>query len=285
MPTYAVTGATGHLGRLVIQGLIDHGIAPSDIVAVVRNPAKAADLGDQGVEIRTGDYGRPETLTGVFDGVRRVLFISGSEPGNRVAEHGAVIDAAAAARVDRVVYTSILHADTSVSPLAGEHKATEKLLADSGLATTLLRNGWYTENYTSQIDQYLQTGEILGSAGEGRISAATRADYAAATVAALTAEADGNVVYELGGAAFTLSELASTITEVTGRTVVYRDVPPAELAQALQGYGLDEATAGFVAAIDTSIAQGALETDSTDLVELLRRRSTPLAEAVRAATR
>lgn len=284
MPTYAVTGATGHLGRLVIQGLVGRGIAPSDIVAVVRNPAKADDLAALGVEIRTGDYGKPETLTGVFDGVRRVLFISGSEPGNRVAEHAAVINAVKAAGVDRVVYTSILRADTSESPLAGEHKATEKLLADSGVAFSLLRNGWYTENYTSQIDQYLQSGEILGSAGQGRISAATRADYAAATVTALTADADGNQVYELGGDAFTLGELASTITEVTGRTVVYRNVPPAELAQTLQGYGLDEATAGFVSAIDVSIAQGALQNDSTDLVELLGRPATPLAEAVRAAT-
>lgn len=284
MPTYAVTGATGHLGRLVIQGLVGRGIAPSDIVAVVRNPAKADDLAELGVEIRTGDYGKPETLTGVFDGVRRVLFISGSEPGNRVAEHAAVINAVKAAGVDRVVYTSILRADTSESPLAGEHKATEKLLADSGVAFSLLRNGWYTENYTSQIDQYLQSGEILGSAGQGRISAATRADYAAATVTALTTDADGNQVYELGGDAFTLGELASTITEVTGRTVVYRNVPPAELAQTLQGYGLDEATAGFVSAIDVSIAQGALQNDSTDLVELLGRPATPLAEAVRAAT-
>ncbi|WP_406080788.1 SDR family oxidoreductase [Micromonospora sp. NBC_00858] len=283
MPTYAVTGATGRLGRLVIEHLLDAGVPATEIAAVVRTPEKAADFAARGVEIRQANYDDPSTLPGAVAGVRRLLLISGDNPGQRVAQHTAVIDAAKLAGVERLIYTSILRADTTRNPLAPEHKATEEVIAASGLPYTILRNSWYTENYTDQLPQYLQTGVILGATGGSRVSAATRADYAAAAVAALTRQEDGNAVYELGGTAFTFDELAAAVTEVTGTTVAHRDLSATELAATLENVGLDAGTAGFVAALDHSIAIGELTTDSDDLSRLIGRPSTPLHDAVRAA--
>ncbi|MGW3890159.1 SDR family oxidoreductase [Micromonospora chokoriensis] len=283
MPTYAVTGATGRLGRLVIGQLVDSGVPAAEIAAIVRSPEKAADLAARGVEIRKANYDDPSTLPGAVAGVRRLLLISGDTPGQRVPQHTAVIDAAKLAGVERLVYTSILKADTTTNPLAPEHKATEEVLAASGLTYTVLRNGWYTENYTDQLPQYLGSGTILGATGGSKISAATRADYAAAAVAALTREEAGNAVYELGGTPFTFDDLAEAVTEVTGTPVVHRDLSAAELASALENVGLDAGTAGFVAVLDNSIAIGELVTDSDDLSRLTGRPSTPLRDAIRAA--
>ena len=282
MTVYAVTGATGRLGRLVVGELLARGVPATDLVAVVRTPSKAADLAVRGVQVREGDYSRPETLPSALAGVQRLLLISGSEPGGRVAQHTAVIEAAQAAGVERITYTSILKADDTSNPLAGEHQATEQVLRASGIPVTLLRNGWYTENYTEQLAQYLEQGEIVGAAGDGKVSAATRADFAAAAAAALLADDEGDVVHELGGQAFTFGELAATISDVTGTKVAYRDLSVADHQAQLQEHGLDAGTAGFVAGIDASIAAGDLETDSDDLERLLGRPTTPLADAVRA---
>jgi NAD(P)H dehydrogenase (quinone) len=284
MPTYAVTGASGHLGRLVVEDLLARGVPAADIVAIVRTPAKAADLAERGVDVRHGDYSRPDTLSAALAGVRRLLLVSGSEPGRRVAQHTAVIQAARAAGVERILYTSILRADTSTNPLAPDHNATEQILLRSGVPSTRLRNSWYIENYTAQLDQYLESGEIVDDADSGRISGALRVDYAAAAGAALTEDVAGDIVYELGGTApFTLAELADTITEVTGTKVLYHDLSPAEFVVALQRAGLDPGVAVFLADIGESIAHGDLETTSDDLTRLLGRPSTPLAEAIRAA--
>jgi NAD(P)H dehydrogenase (quinone) len=283
MPTYAITGASGPFGRRAVETLLQRGVPAAEIVAVVRMPAKVADLAARGVEVRLGDYSQPQTLPAALSGVRRLLFVSGSEAGQRIPQHTAVVEAATAAGVERLVYTSILHADTSANPLAGEHKATEEAIDASGLPYTILRDSWYTENYTGQLAQYLQTGQILGAVGNGKVSGAPRADYADAAAAALVDEAGGNNVYELGGPAFGFDELAAAVTDVTGTKVVYRDLPAAEYVTALQEAGLDAGTAGFVAALDESIARGELATDSEDLARLLGRPVTPLREAIRAA--
>jgi NAD(P)H dehydrogenase (quinone) len=283
MTTYAVTGATGHLGRLAIDALLERGTAAADVVAIVRTPAKAADLAQRGVPVRVGDYARPETLPAALADVDVLLLVSGNEVGQRVAQHAAVIDAAKRAGVARIVYTSLLRADTSQIVLAPEHKATEQLLRSSGLPFTILRNGWYLENYTAQVGDHLARGAIVGAAGEGLISAAARADYAAAAAAVLTEDGHENAVYELGGPAFTLKELAAEISELSGRTVVYQDVSVAELTGILSGAGLDPGTARFVAALDEAIARGELYTASTELSRLLGRPTTPLADVVRAA--
>jgi NAD(P)H dehydrogenase (quinone) len=284
MPTYAVTGASGHLGRLVVQELLARAVPAADVVAVVRTLDKAADLADRGVQLRAADYSRPETLGAALAGVERLLLVSSSVPGQRAAHHGNVIQAAKTGGTARIVYTSILNADNTTNPLAGEHQESERALRAAGVPFTLLRNGWYTENYTDQIGQYLQAGEIVGAAGHGRISAASRQDYAAAAATALLEDKGGNRTYELGGPAFDLAGLARIITEVSGTKVTYRDLPAQVYVSWLQRAGLDEATARFVAALDVSIARGDLETSSRDLEQLLGRPATPLAEVAAVAT-
>jgi NAD(P)H dehydrogenase (quinone) len=283
MTSYAITGASGQLGRLTVHELLARGVPASDLVALVRTRGKAADLADQGVELREADYTRPQTLGAALDGVDRLLLISSSEAGRRVAQHTNVVQAAETAGATRIVYTSILNADDTTNPLAGEHQDSELVLRASGVSFTLLRNGWYTENYTGQLDQYLKRGEIIGAAGSGRISAATRQDYAAAAAAALLQDEDGNRTYELGGPAFDLTELARVISEVTGTTVTYTDLSVGDYAQALEQAGLEVANAQFVAALDASIANGDLETNSHDLERLIGHPVTPLVDVVRAA--
>jgi NAD(P)H dehydrogenase (quinone) len=283
MSQYAVTGATGHLGRLIIGDLIDAGVPAADITAIVRDAGKATDLAGRGVQIQVADYTQPGTLATALAGTGTLMFVSGSEAGQRLPQHRAVIDAAKAAGVTRIVYTSLLRADISGLPLAPEHKATEELLRASGIPFTILRNSWYTENYTAQLPQYLQQGAITAAAGDGRIAAATRADYAAAAVAVLTGTGHENAVYELGGTPFTLSDLAGAVTEATGTKVIYNAVTTPELVTVLTGAGLDAGTAAFVAALDEGTARGDLDTTSTDLATLTGRPSTPLADAIKAA--
>jgi NAD(P)H dehydrogenase (quinone) len=283
MATYAITGASGRLGRLAVQELLARGVSAADVVAVVRTRGKAADLAERGVQVREADYTRPQTLGAALVGVDRLLLISSSEAGQRVAHHTNVVEAAKAAGTTRIVYTSMLNSDNTTNPLAGEHQDSELALRASGVPFTLLRNGWYTENYTDQLDEYLQHGEIRGAASTGRISAATRHDYAAAAAAALLQDDDGNRSYELGGPAFDLSELARVITEVTGTPVTYTDLPVDDYASGLEQDGLDAADASFVAALDASIANGDLETASRDLEQLLGHPITPLIDVVRAA--
>ncbi|MCI2238635.1 NAD(P)H-binding protein [Paenibacillus sp. TRM 82003] len=283
MTTFAVTAAGGRLGHLVVEALLERGVPAGDVVAVVRTPGKVADLAERGVRVRRGDYDEPDTLREALAGVDRLLLVSGDTPGQRVTQHANVVEAARAAGVQRLAYTSILRADTSGNPLAPDHRATEEALAASGIPTTVLRDGWYLENYTEALGQYLAAGEVVGSAHDGRVSAASRADYAAAAAAALLADDDGDRVHELGGPGFTLAELAATVSEVTGTPVAYRDLSTEEHVAHLRSVGLDEGTAGFVAALDASLAAGELHTDRDDLQRLIGRPATALADAVRAA--
>jgi NAD(P)H dehydrogenase (quinone) len=283
MPLYAVTGASGQLGRLVIESLLDQDVSPADVVAVVRTPSKAAGLRQRGIEIRVADYAQPETLSQAFAGVDRVLLVSSSEAGSRLAHHTNVIEAARRAGASRIAYTSMLNADDTTNPLAGEHRDTEQLLRQAGVPFTLLRNGWYTENYTDQLSRYLTSGHVLGAAGNGRISAATRRDYAIAAAVSIGQDGDGDRTYELGGPAFDLTQLAQIISELTGTQVVYRDLTVDQYADALRRAGLDRPTARFVAALDASIANGDLETHGDDLVQLIGRPATPVTDVVSAA--
>jgi NAD(P)H dehydrogenase (quinone) len=275
-----VTGATGQLGRLVVEGLLER--VPADRVAVaVRSPEKAADLAAKGVEVREADYDRPETLAPALAGADRVLLISGSEVGRRLAQHKAVVDAAVEARVGLLVYTSVLHADTSTLGLAPEHRGTEDLIRASGLPFTLLRNGWYTENYTETARQAAEQGILIGSAGDGRVASATRADFAAATVEVLTGEGHEGKVYELSGdIAWSLSELAAAVSGITGRDVAYRDLTPEEHRQALVGAGLPEALGEMLVDIDRRIAEGALADTPGDLRRRVGRPTSPLADTL-----
>ena len=279
----SVTGASGHLGRLVVTGLLDAGVPAGEVVAVVRSPEKAADLAERGVQVRQADYDDAAALETALQGTDRLLLISGSEVGRRVAQHGNVLQAAKAAGVPFLVYTSAPKADDTPLPLAPEHIATERLIADFGIPAAILRNNWYLENYDQPITQAAQTGEVSGSSGAGRIAAATRADFAAATVAVLTAEQPTPGVLELGGdQAWTFAELAATISAETGREVTYRELTPEQHLQSLLEAGLPQGTAEFVVGLDQAIAQGALDTGSTALSQLTGRPTTTLAEHVHA---
>lgn len=274
--TITVTGATGQLGRFVVEALRQRGVP---VIAAVRDTSK-----DLGVPVRLADYDRPETLVPALEGTDRLLFVSGSEAGRRVEQHRAVIDAAVRAGVGHIVYTSITRADTSSNPLAPEHKATEELIVASGLPYTFLRNNWYFENYTANLAPALEHGVILGAAGEGRVAAATREDFAAGAVAVLTGDGHAGKIYEFGGdATMSMAELAAEVAAQAGTPVAYQDLPADDYARALVGFGLPEGYAGLLAAADTSIAQGSLDVASGDLSGLIGRPTTTLAEAVTAA--
>ena len=278
-----VTGASGQLGRLVIEALLKK-LPAGEIVAAVRNPEKVADLAARGVQVRPADYDQPASLAAAFKGADKLLLISASEVGRRVPQHRAVIDAAKAAGVGLLAYTSLLHADTSPLPLAAEHKETESLIRASGLPAVILRNGWYTENYTAGVPTALQYGVVLGSAKQGRIASAARADFAEAAAAVLTHENQAGRIYELAGdESYTLSELAAEIARQSGKAVAYQDLPESEFKTALLGAGLPDFLATLLAESDVGASKGGLFDDSRQLSALIGRPTTPLAELVRLA--
>ena len=279
-----VTGASGHLGRLVISALLDRGVAASDIRAGARDTGRIADLAARGVQTVRLDYDEPASVADAMVGVDRVLLISGSEVGRRVAQHRTVIDAAAAADVAQLVYTSAPRATTSALLLAPEHKATEEAIAASGLDATILRNNWYTENYLGTLAQARETGVVASSTGDGRVASASRRDFAEAAAVVLTSDGHGGAVYELGGdVAWTNAELAAAISEVLGRDVAYVAQTPEEQAATLTAAGLDAGTVGFLVGLDGNIREGLLGEVTGELSRLIGRPTTPLVEALRSA--
>jgi NAD(P)H dehydrogenase (quinone) len=278
-----VTAASGQLGRLVIAELLKR-VPAENIVAAVRDPAKAVDLADQGVLVRHADYNDPASLDAALEGATKVLLISSNDLGKRVSQHRNVIDAAARAKVGLLAYTSVLHADSSTLSLAGEHRATEEAVRASGLSYSLLRNGWYVENYTVSLGGAIAHGALAGGAGEGRISAAARADYAEAAAVVLASGGAVEQVYELAGdTAFTLAELAAEVSRQSGKTIPFHNLPQKDYAELLVNVGLPAPLADLIADSDAQAAQGALFDDSRTLGKLIGRPTISLADAVKAA--
>jgi NAD(P)H dehydrogenase (quinone) len=279
-----VTGASGHLGRLVIESLLGK-IQPSQLVAIVRHPEKAQDLASKGVVIRVGDYSKPETLASAFAGLQKILLISGNEVGKRVAQHTAVATAAKQAGASLLAYTSLLHADRSPLLLGEEHRQSEAAIRASGVPFVLLRNSWYNENYTNAVKQAVKLGVHYGCAGEGRVSAAARADYALACAAVLTANEDpSGRTYELAGdEGFTLAQFAAEIAQLSGKPVRYENLSEGDYKAVLVKAGWPETAAGFFANTDTGISHGALDDDSRQLSKRIGRPTTPLAAVIKAA--
>ncbi|MRX10538.1 NAD(P)H-binding protein [Pseudoduganella sp. FT25W] len=278
-----VTGATGQLGRLVISQLLKR-VPAAQIVAAVRDPAKAADLAAQGVLVRRADYTDPASLDAAFQGATKVLLISSNELGNRVPQHRNVIDAAVRAKVGLLAYTSVLHADRSTLGLAPEHRETEDAVRASGVPYTLLRNGWYVENYTVSLGGAIAHGALAGGAGEGRIAAAARADYAEAAAVVLASSGAVEQVYELAGdTAFTLAQLAAEVSRQTGKEIPFHNLPQQEYTELLLNVGLPAPLAELIADSDAQAAKGALFDDSGVLGKLIGRPTISLAAAVKAA--
>ena len=276
----AVTGATGQLGRLVVNQLLEKG-GDLEVIAVVRDPGKAEALAARGAEVRVAAYDDPAALAKALAGVDKVLLISSSEVGKRIQQHKNVIDAAKAAGVKHLLYTSAPRATATALILAPEHKATEENIHASGLPYTILRNNWYTENYLRQVEPAKATGKLVTAAGSGKVASATRADFAAGAVAALTGSGHEGKTYELGGDhAWDFNELAAALGEVIGKPVVYQPVSPDELKQILIGTGANEGMAGFASALDANIADGALAEVTHDLSRLIGRPTTPLKEGL-----
>ncbi|MGZ0230932.1 SDR family oxidoreductase [Streptomyces sp. CPS1] len=280
-----VTGATGQLGRLAVEALLRRGTPAADIIATGRDLARIKDLADRGITVRRADFADADSLAAAFAGADRLLLISASVPvDERVANHRRVIDAAASAGVSLVAYTSTTHADTATTVIGATHGETEEYLRDRGIPSVLLRNGWYLENYTSQLPQILRNGAVVGAAGEGRISAASRADYAEAAAVVLTTEGHTGAVYELGGdESFTLTELVAAISAAAGKQVTYTDLPVTDFARVLAAAGLPAELAEVLADADRGMNRGEMFTDSGDLHRLIGRPPVTLAEALKDA--
>ena len=272
-----VTGATGQLGRIVVEKLKER-ISAESIVALVRTPEKALDLG---VKARVFDYSKPESLAESLQGIDSLLLISGNELGQRAQQHANVIDAAKQAGVKWIVYTSVLRADSSTLSLAAEHLLTEVSLKASGIPYTILRNGWYTENYTGSISGAIAAGALIGSAGDGKIASAARADYAEAAAVVLTSEGNVGKVYELAGdEAYTLTDLAAEVSRQTGKNIPYSNLPEAEYANILKSFNLPEGLALAIAGWDVSASKNDLFDDAHQLSRLIGRPTAPLAKVV-----
>jgi NAD(P)H dehydrogenase (quinone) len=280
---YAITGATGQLGRLVIEALLKT-IPANRIVAAVRNPAKASDLAERGVIVREADYSRPDTLGPALAGVEKLLLISSTEVSGRLPRHQAVIEAAKAADVSLIAYTSMLHADTSPAKLAIEHRQTEEVIAASGLPAVILRNGWYTENHLMALPAALEHGAFLGAAKDGRFSSAARQDYAKAAAVVLATHGHVGKTYELAAdQAFTLAELAAEVSRQSGKTIVYNDLSEAAFTDVLTGAGLPADLAALLADADAAASRGALFDDGGALGTLIGRPTTSMQSMVAAA--
>lgn len=275
----AITGATGQLGRLVIDALLKR--SPNEtIVAAVRDPAKAADLKARGVEVRQADYDKPETLRAAFAGVDKVLLVSSNEIGRRFVQHKAAIDAAKAAGVKFIAYTSLLRADTSPLSIAGEHIETERYIQASGLPYAFLRNGWYSENETAGIAGVIAHSAYIGASGEGRYAWASRADYADAAAVTLLNPEPGRI-YELAGdTALTMAELATETAKVAGKPIAYHNMSEADLNGALRGFGLPSFLADLLSDSSAKAANGALFDDTRTLSRLIGRPTTPVATTI-----
>ncbi|WOP18276.1 NAD(P)H-binding protein [Raineyella sp. LH-20] len=277
--TLAVTGATGHLGGLVIDHLIDRGTPTDEVVALVRDTAKASDLVARGIEVRQFDYDRPEASA--LAGVDSMLLISGTAVGQRLAQHAAVVDAAVEAGVGRVVYTSAPRADASINPVAPDHKATEEYLGASGLPHVILRNGWYHENFLADLDAAAHTGQVLTAAGDGRVASASRSDLAEAAAVVLAGEETGRTYTLTGDIAWSFDELAGDFAAVLEREVSAVRVSPEEKAAALEGAGLDSGLVGFLVAVDDAIAAGELADRTGELAALIGHPTAPIADTLR----
>jgi NAD(P)H dehydrogenase (quinone) len=280
-----ITGATGQLGRMIIADLLAAGVPADEITAVARSKEKAADLVARGVRLHVADYDRPETFAGAFRPEDRVLLISGTDVGRRAAQHAAVIDAAKAAGVAQLAYLGVFGGPKADFLLAGDHRETERMILDSGLPYTFLRNNWYSEMYVGDLPGTVERGAIVTNAPAGsRIATAPRTDDAAAAAVVMNEDGHLNKAYELGGdTAWSFEEFAEEVSRQTGTKVVHTSVTAAERQAILTGAGVPAAFAEILVDVDDAIGRGALASTPGDLSRLIGRPTTPIADSIAAA--
>ena len=277
---YFVTGASGQLGHLVIEALLKK-VPANKIIAGVRNVEKSKESLPKGINVRHADYDDKASLLESFKGVDRLLLISSSEVGKRFPQHKNVIDAAKEAGVKFVAYTSLLHADKKLLGLSEEHLETEDYLKSSGLSYSLLRHGWYTENYAASIAPALTNGGFYGSAGTGKISSAARADYAEVDAEVLVGDNHEGKTYEVAGDDYyTLADFAKAISDKSGKNIPYINLPEGDYAAALEKAGLPKVVAEMLADSDAGAAKGGLFDDSKTLSQLIGHPTTPYKDVI-----
>lgn len=280
--TIAITAASGHLGRLVVEDLLERGVPAEQIRAVVRTPEKVQDLADRGVQVVHGDYADAAGLAEALRGADKWVFISSSGPDeDRLSNHLTALKAAGQAGVGHVIYTSIPKAGTNPIGFSWVHKDTEAAIKESGLPYTFLRNNWYWENLTATLPASVEHGAIIGSVGDGLTAYASRADYAAAAAAVVTGEGHEGKVYELtGDKAYSRAEIAAEVSRQAGKEVAAVNLDPEEYRKTLDGFGLPEFLSKGLADADAKIAEGALADVTDTLSTLIGRPTTTVAEAV-----
>ncbi len=277
-----ITGASGQLGQLVLEELLQLNVSPKSIVAIARTPEKLTDFAEKGIDVRYGDYSKPDTLNKALEGLRKLLLISSSEVGQRTNQHQAVIAAAKRQSVPFIAYTSILRAPESPLLLAAEHQQTEDILQESGLDICILRNGWYSENYTMGIGNALNIGGVYGCAGDGKFSTAPRRDYALAAATVLSQDKHSNKIYELAGdEGFSLTDFANFISKDSGKNISYNNLEQDSFKNVLVEAGLPEGFAALLANSEAEAAHGWLFDDQHQLSQLIGRKTVPISTSVK----
>jgi NAD(P)H dehydrogenase (quinone) len=275
-----ITGATGKLGTKVVETLLKT-IPASQLAVSVRNPEKAEGLRARGVEVRQGDFDRPETLDTAFAGIDRLLIISADgDNETRIRQHTDAVAAAARAQVKFIAYTSLGNASESTMFLAPPHVATEEAILKTGIPYSFLRNNWYLENEIPSIQGVLAGAPWVTSAGSGKVGWALQQDYAEAAAAVLAGNGHENTVYELSGKLLTQEEFASALESVLGKEVHVQQVDDVTYADIMKGAGLPEFIIPFLVDIQKGIRDGALEIESSDFEKLLGRPATPISHAL-----
>lgn len=272
----AITGATGNLGNLVIQELLEEN-PKEKIAAIVRNVEKAKEQLPDTIEIRYGDYSSYDSLVKAFQGINKLLFISSpsTDDMERVIQHATVVKAARDAEVDRIYYTSFSNADHSTIPLAKLHLATEAAIKVSGLTYTFIRNPLYTEVFINpSLNQSIASGKLIANVGDGKLNTTSRTDLAMATAALLSQNGSQNEIIDLASSTpWSYEDLAVTLSEVSGKQVTYKAVSNEEAVQYFIDSGLPKPAAEFTASMNYAIANGDIEKPGTDIKNLIKKEA------------
>lgn len=278
-----VTGASGHLGRRVLELLLERAAGP--LIATTRNPASLAAFAARGVDVRRADFEDDAGLAAAFAGARRALLISTDavdRPGRRIAQHRRAIAAFERAGVEHVVYTSLPNATDTPALVAPDHAATEAAIAATRLDATILRNNLYTDYLLQSLPAAIAGGAIIDAKGTAAIAYVTRDDCARAAAGALAGTSRGRVTLDVTGPeAVTADQLAAIVSEIVGKPITHTSVPLPALIDGMVGHGLPRPVAELLASFDAAAVRGDLDQVSTAVEQLSGTRPTSVAAYLR----